>query len=257
MSYQLLDKYKILSSIAPHIITSQYQTLRKAGAQVLFDTNTHRTNTDFKNELDTVYKQKLQLLGMRILARAMYYTPVDKGKLKRSYSIDWCDSQHSAVKIVNTCEYSHHVHEIAFYSHKYPTRYKFLEQAALEVAQDSGTDIPIKFSLEPGHISVYIGDYDKGVSVVDLNNTKNRLISDTALIQELEADMYNIIFSSQFENTPKEFRPFLVNFTKFWSGSEGGIMPERSAELVSEMDLAKNFLDRIRHFVYYDNNTGG
>lgn len=254
---QLFDKYKILSSIAPRLITSQYSDLRKAGAQVLFDTNTHRTNQDFKNELDTVYKQKIQILGMRILTRALYYTPVDKGKLKRSYSIDWCDSKHTAVKVVNTCEYSHHVHEIAFYGHKYPTRYKFLEQAALEVAQESQTDIPIKFSLEPGHISVYIGDYDKGVQVTELNNTKNRLISDEQLIQELEADMYNIIFSNEFENTPKEFRPFLVNFTKFWSGAEGGQMLERSAELVSEMDLAKNFLDRIRHFVYYTNNTGG
>ena len=94
-------------------------------------------------------------LARAIYARALYYTPVKTGNLKKSAVLEVLSDR---ATIRYTAPYATYVHEIPFRTHKPPTGMKFLEQAAAEVGLGSG--IPLTISYDP--LELYINQPDKG-----------------------------------------------------------------------------------------------
>lgn len=113
----------------------------------------------------------LDLASRMIYNRAKNYTPVDTGRLRDSlyrakedygYTIAYDDS--SFPRDDHGLTYAYYVHEIPYYKHEGITRYKFLEDAAVEVLADynaSRPDTPIYASIEYTPLAVHITMDDK------------------------------------------------------------------------------------------------
>ena len=80
--------------------------------------------------------QDVTTIGALIMKRAIEYTPVKTGELRKSIYIK---SVGSGIAIGYSKDYAIYVHEIGFYNHASPTQYKFLEEAAYEVALETDT----------------------------------------------------------------------------------------------------------------------
>lgn len=93
-------------------------------------------------------------LARAIYARALHYTPVKTGNLKKSAVLEVLSDR---ATIRYTAPYATYVHEIPAL-HKRPTQYKFLELAAVEIGLGSG--IPITISYNP--LELYINQPDLG-----------------------------------------------------------------------------------------------
>lgn len=94
--------------------------------------------------------------SMEIIAKALYYTPVDTGNLIGSLYIKPITR---GFEIGYTADYAVYVHEITENHHEPPTRSKFLEDAAFEIQSDfrasHGVDVPIKIEYSP--LRIFVG----------------------------------------------------------------------------------------------------
>lgn len=84
------------------------------------------------------------IIAKRILERTLYYTPVKTGRLKSSIKIK---EENSHINITVESDYSLYVHEIMENRHAFPTKAKFLEDAAIEVKTELGNfDASIEYT---------------------------------------------------------------------------------------------------------------
>lgn len=84
------------------------------------------------------------IIAKRILERTLYYTPVKTGKLKSSIKIK---EENRHINITVGSDYGLYVHEIMENRHAFPTKAKFLEDAAIEVKTELGNfDASIEYT---------------------------------------------------------------------------------------------------------------
>ena len=112
---------------------------------------------DVNTELDIL----LNKMSIEITALSLKYVPVDTGKLKKSLVYKKVDN---GFMIGFNCDYAMWVHEVAYRHHKKPTRYKYLEDASIEVIskyrKQFGSlmaDIRIEYSYGKDGVYVIIG----------------------------------------------------------------------------------------------------
>lgn len=110
---------------------------------------------------DTI--QDVTAIGALIMKRAIEYTPVKTGELRRSIYIKTIGS---GIAIGYSKDYAIYVHEIGFYTHKSPTRYKFLEDAAIEVVLETQTNYDVTISYDP--LEVYVNVPNLGADLLDI-----------------------------------------------------------------------------------------
>ena len=80
------------------------------------------------------------LIAVEILKRSQLYVPIKTGELKNSA---YLKNRDGYSEIGYSANYAVHVHEIESNQHKYPTRHKFLEDAALEVWNETPKQLKI------------------------------------------------------------------------------------------------------------------
>lgn len=80
---------------------------------------------------DGIASEVSQELAEEVLERALYYCPVDTGRLKESGHIERINDNNCLV--VFDCPYAWYVHEHTWKDHDYPTCAKFLSIAVEEV----------------------------------------------------------------------------------------------------------------------------
>jgi hypothetical protein len=134
---------------------------------------------DKPNETDDALnlKQVIQdvtTIGALIMKRAIKYTPVKTGELRKSIYIK---NIGSGVAIGYSKDYAIYVHEIGFYYHKSPTKYKFLEDAAFEVALETNTPYRISISYDPLEVYVNVPNLGADLVTIKAREKVNRLIS--------------------------------------------------------------------------------
>ena len=118
--------------------------------------------------------QDVTTIGALIMRKAIEYTPVKTGELRKSIYIK---SVGSGVAIGYSKDYAIYVHEIGFYNHKSPTQYKFLEEAAFEVALETNTPYRIAISYDP--LEVYVNVPNMGAELINIKAKEkvNKLIT--------------------------------------------------------------------------------
>lgn len=118
-----------------------------------------------KSKESSLYRnaQNVVSIAAMITKKAIEYTPVDTGKLVKSIYVKTVGS---GIMIGYTAEYATYVHEIGFYNHEAPTKYKYLEDAAVEVAADTKAPFRISITYEP--LAVYINVPKVGAELVDI-----------------------------------------------------------------------------------------
>lgn len=118
--------------------------------------------------------QDVTTIGALIMKRAIEYTPVKTGELRKSIYIK---SVGSGIAIGYSKDYAIYVHEIGFYNHASPTQYKFLEEAAFEVALETDTPYRIAISYDP--LEVYVNVPNMGAELINIKAKEkvNKLIA--------------------------------------------------------------------------------
>lgn len=138
-------------------------------------------------------------IAYSIYKRAIYYVPVDTGRLRNSAYIK---KYEDGFVVGFDTPYAIYVHEIGKNEHKYPTRYKFLEDAAFEVGNESTKDLGLYINLNMCYdpLCVFIGvsniqDSDI-VSIYkksnDINNIIKQALKDFNITSSIHTD--NISF---------------------------------------------------------------
>lgn len=155
--------------------TEMYEVYVKMaqGGVVLNDYVPDSTTTDESMKFKDVI-QDVTTIGALIMKRAIEYTPVKTGELRRSIYIK---NVGSGIAIGYSKDYAIYVHEIGFYQHKIPTQYKFLEDAAFEVALE--TDTPYRISISYDPLEVYVNVPNMGAELINIKakGNVNRLAS--------------------------------------------------------------------------------
>lgn len=145
-----MDNENIVKSLLDKRLLDMYvNELKKDLGKDKEVTNIQNTVNNIKN------------IGAKILKRAIEYTPVDTGKLRESIYTEWIGV---GLIIGYREEYATEVHEIAYNRHKIPTRYKFLEDASLEVALEE--KIPYRIGISYMPLEVYINIEDRGMDLI-------------------------------------------------------------------------------------------
>ena len=131
------------------------------------------TNTGNVQTQKDIMKEVI-LLGGLIMQRAIIYTPVDKGNLVSSI---YMKQVGAGVMIGYNCDYAIFVHEVGFNYHKPPTQYKFLEEAAFEIAMEDEVQYRVSITYDP--LAVYVNVEGTGSDLVSIKATErvNRLTS--------------------------------------------------------------------------------
>ena len=107
-------------------------------------------------------KQLKETVASLILLKARVYAPVETGYMRDHITIEYYGE--NGVCIVSNAPYSVYVHEALDTYYEYPTRAKFLEQAAIEVYNNlrGMFDISIEYNDGKGRVILYIDDVSKG-----------------------------------------------------------------------------------------------
>lgn len=150
-----------------------------------------------------------------IMKRSIDYTPVDTGKLVKSIYIR---NEGPGIAIGYKVDYAIHVHEIGFYNHEEPTRYKYLEEAAFEISIETETTYRISISYDP--LEVYINVPNKGVELVDIKNREksNKLLETKKRVFAEYVD-FNEETASDVE---KIYHEKMKQFFEYWRRSNHG-----------------------------------
>lgn len=130
---------------------------------------------DDGSEVGNIVNKAYALIAFKVLRRALYYTPVDTGKLRDS---SYIKPYKDGYVVGYDCDYAVHVHEVGFNYHEDPTQYKFLEDAAIEVLEEHLEDTGLTdINIEYNPLRVFIGVKDApGKSIVAMGERrKSRL----------------------------------------------------------------------------------
>lgn len=177
----------------------------------------------------------IEFIAIKILKKAIEYTPVDTGKLVDSV---YMRKYRDGYEIGYDAEYATYVHEVGTNFHQIPTQYKFLEDAAYEVISeylsDTGNFINVNIIYYP--LKVYIGEKDTpGESLIEIKK-KEKLTKNEHTYKKLlnEFLSYNIKESSEsdkiYYNKMKEFFEYY-----------------RTSRHFSDWEIIEEWVDRNRH----------
>lgn len=169
---------------------------------------------DKPNETDDALnlKQVIQdvtTIGALIMKRAIEYTPVKTGELRKSIYIK---NIGSGIAIGYSKDYAIYVHEIGFYYHESPTKYKFLEDAAFEVALETNTPYRISISYDPLEVYVNVPNLGADLVTIKAREKVNRLISTKNKVWQ---DFINYDASKATESE-KLYHEKMVKFFNYW-----------------------------------------
>lgn len=169
--------------------------------------------------------------------KSLEYVPVDTGALKKSaYITGYINSEGGpAYKIGYSKYYAKFVHEISFYSHKYPTRYKYLEDALLDVYNVTPIDVPITITYNP--LCLYLNDKTKGESLFKIN--QKSLDNEKDEYRKLQADDLHSWLQSDRDSLNDEQKQYLdifSDYTTYWFNNG------KTFE-----DIEDTWFDRTRH----------
>ena len=169
---------------------------------------------DKPNETDDALnlKQVIQdvtTIGALIMKRAIEYTPVKTGELRKSIYIK---NIGSGIAIGYSKDYAIYVHEIGFYYHESPTKYKFLEDAAFEVALETNTPYRISISYDPLEVYVNVPNLGADLVTIKAREKVNRLISTKNKVWH---DFINYDASKATESE-KLYHEKMVKFFNYW-----------------------------------------
>lgn len=104
-----------------------------------------------------------RLIALEVASRALRYTPIDTGRLRKSLYVR---GYKGGMVVGYSAPYAIYVHEIAENAHSFPTKYKFLEDAAIEVISQYD-NLPVEIRIEYKPLRVFIGrNISNGESLV-------------------------------------------------------------------------------------------
>ena len=149
-----------------------YVSMAQGGLIANNDINKPNETDDALNLKQVI--QDVTTIGALIMKRAIEYTPVKTGELRKSIYIK---NIGSGVAIGYSKDYAIYVHEIGFYYHESPTKYKFLEDAAFEVALETNTPYRISISYDPLEVYVNVPNLGADLVTIKAREKVNRLIS--------------------------------------------------------------------------------
>lgn len=111
---------------------------------------------ELTKDIQVKYLTTLEQITWMIFNRALYYTPIDTGKLLSSASFNRYDG---GFKIQYDADYAVYVHEIPDNYHEAPSQYKFLEDAAYEIYNEYIKNVEPNMKLEITYnpLVLYIG----------------------------------------------------------------------------------------------------
>ena len=172
--------------------------------------NQNKFIQELNKEHDTVY-----MLASLIMKKAIEYTPYKTGRLRDSI---YMEPLEQGIKIGYKADYAIYVHEIGFYQHKAPTQYKFLEEAAYEVALEYQTNYRISISYEP--LAVYINVPELGIDLFKVKDKEkeNKKLENKAKIWE-EYTNYNDKEASEEERI---YHNKMTEFFEYWQNKGYG-----------------------------------
>lgn len=184
------------------------------------------------NELNDAAKL---FIAYKIINKAIYYTPIDTGKLVNSIYIK---PYKNGYEIGYTCEYAIYVHEISFNQHKYPKQYKYLEDAAFEVINEHKIDtgIEINVTMEYSPLRIFVGvDESPGESITGIK-ANEQMINDM--------DTFNKMWNSfvDYTNTGNDggYKNYFEHMDKFFTYY-------RQYRHKGDSSILREWIDRHRH----------
>lgn len=166
---------------------------------------------------DDIYAQ----IATYTLDKLLKYIPVNTGNLKSAIKITKYKNGFTIYIDDKIAPYAKYVHEIPFYEHKYPQRYKFLEDAAVETINEYITEIgfipSVKITYDP--LCLYIGVSDAPGTELAYISQKQKYINNQ--IQSYIHDFENIdsIINSIKQNDSKKLKAYytrLNNYKTYW-----------------------------------------
>ena len=172
--------------------------------------NQNKFVQELNNKYDTEY-----MIASLIMKKAIEYTPYKTGRLRDSI---YMEPLEQGIKIGYKADYAIYVHEIGFYQHKEPTRYKFLEDAAYEVALETETPYRVSISYEP--LAVYINVPGQGVDLFKIKDKEreNKKLENKTKVWE-EYTNYNDKEASEEERI---YHNKMAEFFEYWQNKGYG-----------------------------------
>lgn len=204
--YLRINNEALIRSIVPDYVYKYYLN-RSENTDLV-----NLSNIDLNEIRNREYKELQQSyydIASVIMEKASKYTPYVTGKLLNSmYFRKYGDG----MVVGYGADYATYVHEIGFYRHAEPTRYKFLEDAAIEAIVENNTDVPVTITYDP--LAVYIGVPSIGSSVVDVRlselRNKNKINKE---------DLYNDFVNFDPEHSDMRTIAYMnkmYQFIKYW-----------------------------------------
>ena len=175
------------------------------------------------------------IIAYKILHRAMYYTPVDTGKLRNSVYIK---PYEDGYEIGYTCEYAIYVHEIGVNEHKYPTQYKFLEDAAFEVINEykAENNIELNVTMEYNPLRTFIGVTNSpGESLTGIK-ANEQMLDKPETYEKLLNSFMNFDYDTG-SDADKAYYDKMVDFFTYYENHRH----------MNTMAILREWIDRTRH----------
>ena len=194
-----------------------------------YNENTEENNND-NNEEYNMLSSLIDMVGERIFLRAVQYTPVDTGNLRNSI---YRKNVGDGIIIGYSADYATYVHEISFYNHKYPTRCKFLEDAAFEVMKELDIMDICRIGISYDPLEIYINtpggiDIAKHKEFIDkLSSSKN--------IKKYVRQLYKKI---SFERG--EYSDSFEQYIEYWSNRRHKTFNEIYSDWVKRLNTYEN-----------------
>lgn len=124
--------------------------------------------------------------------RAVYYAPKDTGYLSENIFIE---PDGSSYKVISKAPYSVWVHEDTAKHHEFPTRSKYLEDAAVEVYNTYKGIFSISLEIDDNIVTLYIDNPTKGSLIAD----RYRTSENSDQFKELNRDFYNFMSGGKMD----------------------------------------------------------
>ena len=177
--------------------------------------------------------------AMSIYLKSAEYVPVDTGALKRSIYIKAYKNSEGqdAYEIGYKKNYARFVHEIGFYHHEWPTRYKFLEDAAYEVLAEYGYSYTVSIEYYP--LRIFVNDWTKGTNLYKVSKELAKNAS-----KEWQSFVLGLLESHRVGDTYEGLKPeeaeygeVFNDFIDWWVGKRG----------LSAEQAVQGWFERTRH----------
>lgn len=180
-------------------------------------------------------------IAYAIYGRSLQLCPEDTGYLKETSHLR---PFKNGYEIMYKAPYATYVHEIPYYNHEYPTRYKFLEDAAVEIGtqyiKDKNYKVDLRINYNP--LAVYVGcNTTLGESlwaIQDRENDRDNKGFDTWVYRKYMEDDDEALESVLGESDYM----FLYMYIDYWQSWN-----EQYHRDVDDAELVMDWVERIRH----------